>query len=112
MNSPYFSLGSVAPANRVERADGVRRLADGEADRMAELLQLAPRAEQIVPGIGRLLADLFEEIDAVAARERGEEVRDAEPLPFDERVLAQEGIPVPVLLREVVRDDGDIGEAR
>ena len=105
-------LGAVAPEDRVERADGVRRLADGEADRMAELLQLAPSAEQIVPGVGRLLPDLLEEVDAMAARERGEEEGEAEPLALDERVLPQKGIPVAVFLREVVRDVGDVGEAR
>jgi len=79
---------------------------------MAELLQLAPSAEQIVPGVGRLLPDLLEEVDAMAARERGEEEGEAEPLALDERVLPQKGIPVAVFLREVVRDVGDVGEAR
>src|SRR5205814_5707378 len=100
------------PEARVERADGVRGLTDSAPDGMAELLQLAPRAQQIVPGVGRLLADLLEEIDAMASREGGVEVGDTEPLTLDERVLAQERIPVAVLLREVVREVGDVRETR
>ena len=103
-------LGAVAPEDRVERRDRVGGLADGEPDGMAELLELAPGAEEVLPGVGLALADLLEQVDPVTARERGEHVRHAEPLPFDLGMLLGERVPVPVLLREVVADIGYVGQ--
>ena len=72
---------------RVDRRHRVRGLADGEADGMAELLELASGAQQILPRIRRLLAYLLEQVDPVAAGKGGEQQRDAEPLSLDLRVL-------------------------
>src|SRR3989442_12512198 len=94
-------LRAIGPEDRVQGGDGVRRLTDGEADRVTELLQLPSGPKQILPGIGCLLADLLEEIDAMAAREGDVEVGDTQPLALDGRVLFGERIPVAVLAREV-----------
>src|SRR5205814_2230057 len=105
-------LGAEAPEDRRESGDGVRSLTDGEADRVAQLLELPARSQQIVPGVGRLLADLLEEVDAMASRKREVEVGDAQPLALDVRVLPGERIPVAVLAREVVRDVRHVDQPR
>ena len=103
-------LRAVAPEDRVKSRDGVGRLADGESDGMAELLQLPPGPQQVLPRVGRLLADLLEEVDPVAARERDEQIGDAEPLAPDVGVLPGEGVPLAVLAGQVVADVGHVGE--
>ena len=104
-------LGPEAPEDRRQRGDGVRRLADGEADRVTELLERASGAKQVLPGVGGFLADFLEEIDAVAAGERQIEIGDAEPPALDVRVLFRERIPLAVLGGEVVGEVGDVGES-
>ena len=78
--------------------------------RMTELLELAAGAEQILPRLGRALADLLEQVDAAAARKRRVEQRDAEPLPFDLRVLLEQRIPLAVLARQLAGDVGHVDQ--
>ena len=79
---------------------------------MAELLQLPPGAQQVVPRVRLTLADLLEQVDAMAPRERDEQVGNAEPLALDQRVLLGKGIPVAVLPGQVVTDVGHVEQPR
>ena len=73
-------------------------------------LSLRPARSRSSHVLGRALADLLEQIDAVAARKRRVEQRDAEPLPFDLRVLPEERIPLAVLARQLAGDVGHVDQ--
>ena len=63
-------LAAEAPQDRPERRVGVARVADGDADRVALLLEDLALLEQLVPRLGRLQARLAEVRHVVGGGER------------------------------------------
>src|ERR1043166_1093571 len=96
---------------RPEGGVGISAVADGDADRVALLLEDLSHPQQFVPGLRRLLEPgLLEVRLVVRGRERDPEPRDAFPAGLRLMGLCGERIPPAILLPELVDDVTDVDE--
>ena len=102
---------AVRPEQAAPGHLGVGVLGQRGADRVAGRLGLLPVGDQLLPGVGRLLeAGLLEDVRAVVARERDQEVGHAVPLALDPADLLGEGDPAAELLADRLGDVADVGQ--
>ena len=103
-------LAAEAPQHRPEGGVGVARVADGDADRVALLLEHLALLEQLVPGLRRLQPGLPEVRHVVGGGKRDPVPRHRPPPRVGLRGLGGERIPAAVLLAERVDERADVDE--
>ena len=98
-------LGAVGPRDRPVRRMRVRAVADGNADRVALLLEHLALLEKLVPGLrGMVEPGLLEVGHVVGARERDPEPRDGLPAGLGLAALRREVVPAAALLADLLDD--------
>ena len=96
-------LGALGPRHRPVRRMRVRAVADGNADRVALLLEHLALLQQLVPGLrGMLEAGLLEVGHVVGAREGDPEPGDGLPAGLGLAALRREVVPAAALLADLL----------
>ena len=103
-------LGAVAPHDGRARRDRVEVLADGDADRVAHLLQLFADGVEVLPRVRRLEAGLLEEVLAIRREKDGVVLRHGAPHAVHVRGLVARADGLAVLLLEPAHEVGDVDE--